>query len=56
MLSQPILHKMVADSLIMGECCRTALGLFNMPGQKLLMLCWGSLLGHSSDVVANIFA
>ena len=56
MLSQLFLPRKAADDLIMASCCRTARGFSIIHGQKLLMLCWRSFLGHISDVVARVFA
>jgi len=44
-----------AHSSIMNQCSPTAPRFSNMQGQKLLMLGWRSLLGHCSNVVANIY-
>jgi len=43
-----------ADSTIMAGCHHTALALSVMQIQKLLLLCWHLILGHSRDVAPNI--
>jgi len=45
-----------ADSLIMGQCCYIAFWLSRMPHQQLVMLCWRSFVGGSSNIITSIFA
>jgi hypothetical protein len=56
MLSQPLLPREAASSLILSWCHRTALRLSKMAGQKLWTLYWHSVIGHRSDVIGIIFA
>jgi len=55
MFLQWLSPRKTADSMIMVEYGRAAIGISQMHGQKLLTLSWCSFLGHSSDVVATIF-
>ena len=55
-LTQTILPIKAANTLIMGKCHSTALGLYKMQHTKSLMLCWHSCSDWGSDHVAIYFA
>jgi len=56
MLFQPFVPIKVADSTIIGWCCRTAAQCSKTQGQMLLKICRRSFGGHSRNVVTLVFA